>query len=101
MLAKDRVRRLYCLSCGDAAYTPLPCENFVKTHVERHNVEVEEANFLVVERPVNEPSIKLDDNLSTMFQKEFLEWGGAVEKASKYEERAKKSKIGTQVEARL
>lgn len=91
LLARDRVRRLYCLECGDGSYTSLPATWFVEQHVKKHNIKEEDADksFLVVERPIDDNTIKLDDKLTSMFQKTFLEWGGAASAATKYADRAK------------
>lgn len=90
LLARDRVRRLYCLECGDGAYTALPCPKFVELHTNKHSIKDENVNesFLVVERALGD-IVKLDDNLSSMFTKDFLEWGGAVSAAGKWADKAK------------
>lgn len=92
LLARDRVRRLYCLECGDGAYTALPCQMFVETHTKRHTIKDERVDeaFLVVERDDADSTIKLDDNLSSMFTKSWLVWGGAVDAAGKYADKGKK-----------
>jgi hypothetical protein len=94
MLAENRVRRLYCLECGVGAVQMLPADGFVSTHNQKHNLkkDEQEKHYLVVERPITDATIRLDDNLASMFQKTWLEWGGAVQKAKKYEERAKNTK---------
>jgi hypothetical protein len=95
MLMSDRVRRLYCLECGDGAYTPLPATTFVEDHVRKHNIPEakKDESFLVVTRPKGDDTIRLDHNLSSMFQKGFLEWGGAVKVAKKHRDKASKNPI--------
>lgn len=94
LLARDRVRRLYCLECGEGAFTALPCTKFVELHSKRHSLKEDDAdkNFLVVERPIEDDTVKLDDNLSSMFTKSWLEWGGSVDVAGKWSDKAKKQK---------
>jgi len=72
----------------------LPATGFVKTHKERHNIKESKVNdsFLVVERPAGDSTIKLDENLSSMFQKSFLEWSDEVVVADKYKERADRAR---------
>lgn len=74
----SRVRRLYCLGCGEGSYAPLPATTFIETHTTKHDIEDHEVNeaFLVIERPEDDPTIKLDQYLRIMFKKDFLVWGG-------------------------
>jgi hypothetical protein len=106
VLAENRMRRLYCLECGEGAVQLLPAHGFVGTHVKKHDLGKEpiakqNEHFLVVEREAGD-TIRLDGNLASMFEKDFVEWGGAVEKAKKYEDRAKKKGTGiTTIGSRL
>lgn len=86
--ASERVRRLYCLECGEGSYVPLPASWFVETHEKKHELEKDEVNdnFMVVERPKNDKTIRLTENLSSLFYNDSLEWSGAItaEVAEKY-----------------
>lgn len=86
----ERVRRLYCLTCGEGTASWLPADWFVLGHVKEHVIsKKDEATMFVVVSRGKDRTLRLGDKLEKMLTDETLEWGGAfadIEDESNIEE---------------
>lgn len=74
-----QVRRLYCLECGNGAFSILPCHWFVAQHSTTHKFRKDEveSKFIVLDRG-SDREILLTEHLDKMLTNPAFEWGGAL-----------------------